>query len=184
MEQNALTPEGKKKLEEFLAHRRDVMRHQIIKDIEEARAHGDLSENSEYHDARERHSMNEGLIKHLENYLSSAVVIDVTTKEPPKGEERRIVFGCTVVLIEYDDDGEEVPLKDEKGNILEDENGEPLVEQTLRLVGVEEVDLKANKISYKSPIGKALMGHAEGETIDVPVPTGVKTFEIVQVLYR
>ena len=166
MEQIALTPEGKKKLQEELAYRKDELRPQIIKDIAEARAHGDLSENAEYHAAREEHSKNEGMISHIETQIAAAIVIDITKKEPPEGAERKIFFGCTVLLEEYSDDGEFI------------------TEMEWKLVGLHEANLKEKKLSYKSPIGKALIGRCEGETIDVRVPTGTRIFEIVEVWYR
>lgn len=184
MEQTALTPEGKEKIEAELKRRLEVERPRITKDIAEARAHGDLSENSEYHDARERQSMNEGLISHLQAQLASSVVIDVTKKEPREGEERKVIFGCTVVLVEYDEDGEEIEVVDENGKPIMNDEGYPEVETILKLVGVHEVDIKSNKISYKSPIGKGLIGRVEGDTVDIKVPTGTRTFEIVQVLYK
>ena len=183
MEQTALTPEGKAKIEAELKRRLEVERPQITKDIAEARAHGDLSENSEYHDARERQSMNEGLISHLQAQLASSVVIDVTKKEPAEGEDRKVLFGCTVILVEYDEDGEEIECTDERGEPILNEEGYPEVETALKLVGVHEVDMASNKISYKSPIGKGLIGRLEGDTVEIKVPTGTRTFEIVQVLY-
>jgi transcription elongation factor GreA len=184
MEQIALTPQGKKKIQEELAHRKDVLRPGIIKDIEEARAHGDLSENSEYHDARERHSMNEGLISHLETQLASSIVIDITTKEPSAGEDRKILFGCTVELVELDEEGVEIDRKDQDGNLITDDDGNSMIQTwKWKLVGVHEADLIQNKLSYKSPIGKALIGRFSGETIEVQVPTGIRIFDIEQVLY-
>ena len=184
MEQTALTPEGKKKIEMELERRLEVERVKITKDIAEARAHGDLSENSEYHDARERQSMNEGLISHLQAQLASSVVIDVTKKEPAEGDDRKVLFGCTVILVEFNEDGEEIEVVDENGKALMNDEGYPEVETMLKLVGVHEVDIKNNKISYKSPIGKGLIGRIEGDTVDIKVPTGTRTFEIVQVLYK
>ena len=166
MEQIALTPEGKKKLKEELDHRKDVLRPQIIKDIAEARAHGDLSENAEYHAAREEHSKNEGMISHIEAQIGSAIVIDITKKEPPEGEDRKVFFGCTVLLEEYTDDGD------------------MLDEMEWKIVGIHEANLKEKKLSYKSPIGKSLIGKFEGDTVEVRVPTGTRIFEIIEVWYR
>ena len=98
MERTALTPEGKEKILKEIRHRKEVLRPQIIKAIAEARAHGDLSENSEYEDARERQGLNEAGIKNLEAQIATGVVIDITTKEPPEDEDRKVFFGCTVIL--------------------------------------------------------------------------------------
>ena len=159
MERTALTPEGRERILKEIQYRKEELRPEIIKAIAEARAHGDLSENSEYEDARERQSLNEGLIQNLESQIATGVVIDITKKEPKEGEDRKIFFGCTVLLAEDDQ------------------------EFQWKIVGIHEADLKKNKISYKSPIGKALIGQFEGETIEVKTPSKIRTFEILEVMY-
>ena len=162
MERTPLTPEGREKILKEIQYRKEELRPEIIKAIAEARAHGDLSENSEYEDARERHSLNEGLIQNLEAQIATGDVIDITKKEPEEGEDRKIFFGCTVLLLE--DEDEEVEWK-------------------WKIVGTHEADLKANKLSYKSPIGNALIGCFEGESVEVKTPNKIRVFEILEVFY-
>ena len=159
MERTPLTPEGRERILKEIQYRKEELRPQIIKAIAEARAHGDLSENSEYEDARERHSLNEGMIQNLEGQIARGDVIDITKKEPEEGEDRKIFFGCTVLLEEDDQ------------------------EFQWKIVGVHEADLKANKISYKSPIGNALIGCFEGESVEVKTPNKTRVFEILEVKY-
>lgn len=158
MNRNPVTPEGYKALVDELAHLKRVVRGRIVKDIEEARAHGDLSENSEYDDAKERQSLCEGRINELENRVTTAEIIDVA--KLPVSE--RVVFGTTVVL--------EAP-----------EGGE---EKTWRIVGEIEADVNKGSISYSSPLGRALIGREEGEEVRVPAPAGVRIWEIVKVTYK
>ena len=160
MERTALTPEGREKILKEIKYRKEELRHKIIKDIKEARAHGDLSENSEYEDARERQALNEGLIQNLEAQIATGTVIDIQKKKPKEGDDRKILFGCTVVLYEGD------------------------TRFQWKIVGIHEADLKKNKISYKSPIGKTLIGKFEGETVEVHTPAKIRTFEIDEVIYR
>jgi transcription elongation factor GreA len=158
MNRNPVTPEGYKALVEELAHLKKVVRGQIVKDIEEARAHGDLSENSEYDDAKERQSLCEGRINELENRVATAEIIDVS-KLPVSD---RVVFGTTVVL--------EAPASGE--------------EKTWRIVGEIEADVNKGSISYSSPLGRALIGREEGDEVRVPAPAGVRIWEIVEVNYN
>lgn len=153
-----VTPDGYQALVAELAHLREVVRPQIVRDIEEARAHGDISENSEYEDAKERQSHCEGRIAEIEGRVAAAEIIDVT-KLPPSS---RVVFGATVT-------------------IENSTNGET---RTWRIVGENEADVERGKISYKSPLGKALIARSEGDEVKVVVPSGEQTWEIVEVQYR
>ena len=159
MERTLLTPEGKGKILKEIGHRKDVLRPQIIKAIAEARSHGDLSENSEYEDARERQGLNEACINNLEAQIATGVVIDITTKKPAEGEERKVFFGCTVIL---EEDGQETVWK---------------------IVGTHDSDLTENKISYKSPIGKGLIGKYEGDTAIIKLPARERELIILEVHY-
>lgn len=157
MTRTPVTPEGYAALEAELAHYKEVVRPQIVRDIEEARAHGDISENSEYEDAKERQAHCEGRIVLLEGRVASAEVIDVSRL--PVSD--RVVFGATVTI--------------------ESANGES---RTWRIVGEDEADVEGGKISFHSPLGKALIGRREGDEAVVPAPSGQRTWEIVQVRYR
>ncbi len=158
MRQNPVTPEGYEALENELKHAKSVERLAVVKDIEEARAHGDISENSEYEDAKERQAMIEGKIRELEHLVASAQVIDI--KKIPVSD--RVVFGCTVTL-ENVDSGEE---------------------RTWRIVGERETDVSNGKISWKAPVAKAMIGRHEGDEVVVPTPGGTQTWEIVEVKYE
>lgn len=157
MQRIPMTPEGHVRLLEELRVSKRVLRPKIVKDIEEARAHGDISENSEFEDAKHRQAMNEGRIAHLEGLLSTAEIIDVSTLTPSD----RVVFGTRVELL--------------------DAETEEAV--TYRIVGSEEVDIKNGCISFSSPIGKAIVGRAVGDEVSVQTPKGVRTFEILEVHY-
>jgi len=157
MEKIPMTTAGFKALEEELRHRQQEERPRIIQAIAEARAHGDLSENAEYHSAKEQQSLNEGRIAELEDKISRAEVIDVS-----KLSGSTIKFGATVKLI--DDDTDE--------------------EKTYQIVGDSEADVKDGKVSISSPIARALMGKKTGDSIEVNTPGGGKSYEIIDVLYR
>lgn len=152
-----LTKSGEEKLRTELADLKSNQRPAIIEAIAEARAHGDLKENAEYHSAREQQSFIEGRIKDIEAKLSNAQVIDVTTMEPTG----KVIFGSTVTLVDIDSD-EEI---------------------TYQIVGDDEADLKANRISFGSPVAKALIGKMEGDEVGVNTPKGVIEYEILKVLY-
>lgn len=156
MTRNPVTPEGFAELRRQLDHEKSVVRPGIVRDIEEARAHGDISENSEYEDAKERQALCEGRVNRLEQLVSTADVIDVT-KLPQNG---RVVFGVWVGV--------------------ENEEGES---RTWRIVGESESDLDKGWINYKTPVAKALIGHSEGDEVTIPTPGGRQTWEIVQVNY-
>ena len=147
-----MTVRGEQVLREELERLKKVERPRITQAIAEAREHGDLKENAEYHAAREQQSFAEGRIKELEHKLSHAQIIDVTTI-PVTG---KVVFGATVTLIDVEDD------------------------RTVgyRIVGEDEADAKANLISVNSPIARALVGKAEGDEVTVNAPSGDVIYEI------
>lgn len=152
-----MTMEGHAELEKELQHRKSVERPRIIQAIAEARAHGDLSENAEYHAAKESQGLNEARVKDLEDKLSRADVIDVT-----KLSGNRVIFGATVELA--DEDTEE--------------------EVTYKIVGEYEADVKQGKISITSPIARALVGKSEGDVADVRTPGGTRSYEILKISFN
>lgn len=156
MQKVPITPDGFAKLREELARLKSVERPAIVQAIAEARAHGDLSENAEYHAAKEKQSHVEGRILQVEHWIASAEVIDVT-----KHAGDRVVFGATVEL-EDTDSGDEV---------------------TYRIVGEIEADLKLGRISVTSPIARALIGREEGDAVTVRTPGGQKEYEIKSIAF-
>jgi transcription elongation factor GreA len=152
MKRVPMTKEGAKQLEEELQRLKTVERPRIINAIAEARAHGDLKENAEYHAAREQQSFTEGRIREIESKLSEAQIIDIT-QIPNSG---KVIFGATVDLI----------------NSATDER------LTFRIVGDDEADVKANKISVSSPLARALIGKEEGDIVEVATPGGKVSYEI------
>jgi transcription elongation factor GreA len=156
MTRKPLTSKGVDRLREEVRRLKTVDRPRIIQAIAEARAHGDLSENAEYHAAREQQGFCEGRIKELEHELSHCQIIDVS--HLPKTD--KVVFGATVSL--------------------ESESGDEVVFQ---IVGEAEADVRLGLISITSPIARALVGKSEGDEVDVAVPDGNRTFEIVSVRY-
>jgi transcription elongation factor GreA len=152
-----ITVRGAERLREELKRLKGVDRPAVIKAIAEARAHGDLSENAEYHAAKEQQGFIEGRISNIESKLGNAQVIDVTTL-PANG---KVVFGSTVQLSDVES-GEEV---------------------TYQIVGEDEADIKAGLLSVNSPVARALIGKSEGDEVTVQVPGGKKLFEIVSVRY-
>ena len=157
MSQTPMTVKGAEKLKAQLHELKTVERPRITQAIAEARAHGDLSENAEYHAAREQQSFVEGRINAIESALAEAQIIDVTTLDA----EGRVVFGATVDLL----------------------NIETEDEVTYQLVGEEEADINENLISITSPIARALIGKNEGDVVDVNAPSGVIEYEILEVKY-
>jgi len=153
-----MTVRGHELLEEELKRLKSVDRPAVIKAIAEARGHGDLKENAEYHAAKEQQGFIEGRIKEIEGKLSHKQVIDVTAVDA----RGRIIFGSTVELID-EDSGKEI---------------------TYRIVGEDEADIKAGLISFTSPIARALIGKNEGDVIDFEAPDGRKSFEVVEVRYE
>lgn len=156
MDKVPLTIKGFAALEEELKHRQQVERPRIIQAIAEARALGDLSENAEYHAAKEAQSLNEGRILELESLISRAEVIDIS-----KLSGDRIKFGATVKLV--DEDTEE--------------------EKTYQIVGDPEADVRSGRVSISSPIARALMGKTVGDTVEVTTPGGGKSYEVVGVRF-
>ena len=157
MKRTPITFQGAERLRAEAAHLKKVVRPQIIAAIAEARAHGDLKENAEYHAARDQQSFTEGRIRHLDSELSGAQVIDIT-KLNPGG---KVVFGATVTL--YDDEKE--------------------TEITYQIVGDLESDIKEMRIAITSPIARAMIGKEEGDEIVVNAPGGEMIYEIVSVEY-
>ncbi|BBL71661.1 transcription elongation factor GreA [Methylogaea oryzae] len=153
-----MTARGAAKLREELTHLKTVVRPRIIEAISEARAHGDLKENAEYHAAREQQGFTEGRISEIEAKLSNAQIIDVATLHA----DGRVVFGATVEL--------------------EEAGGSGVV--VYQIVGDDEADIKAGLISVSSPIARALIGKEEGELVTVQAPGGDKQFEILSVEYK
>ena len=145
--------EGHRKLTEQVKHLKTVERPEVVQAIEDARAHGDLSENAEYHAAKERQGQIEAMIADIEDQLSRAMVIDPATLSGDK-----VVFGATVTLIDEDD---------------------KMVKY--QLVGQVEADAKDGKISYNSPLGRALIGRQKGEEVEVSTPSGDRYYEISKI---
>jgi transcription elongation factor GreA len=145
--------EGHRKLTEQVRHLKTVERPEIVQAIEDARAHGDLSENAEYHAAKERQGHVEATIADIEDQLSRAMVIDPATLSGDK-----VVFGATVTLI--DEDEKKVKYQ---------------------LVGQVEADAKDGRISYNSPLGRALIGRQKGEEVEVSTPSGDRYYEIAKI---
>ncbi|MED5254082.1 MAG: transcription elongation factor GreA [Pseudomonadota bacterium] len=156
MEKIPITSDGKLKVEEELKSLKTTERPRIINAIAEARAHGDLSENAEYHAAKEEQAHNETRIMELEDLLSKAEVID-----PTKLSGEDIKFGAKVILIDLDTDEE----------------------AKYQIVGDVESDFKEKKISISSPIAKALIGKSIGDEVEVNTPGGSKNYEIIKVSY-
>jgi transcription elongation factor GreA len=157
-DRHPMTPQGYKRLQEELRHHKEVLRPKIVRDIEEARAHGDISENSEYEDAKHRQGLCEARIREVETKLALAEVIEVKSLPPSD----RVVFGVTVVLED-----------------LESEE-----EVRYRIVGVDEADVRAGLISIQSPIARALVGKSIGDESVVQVPGGTRRFAITAVEYE
>jgi transcription elongation factor GreA len=158
MQRVPMTPEGYEAMAIELRNQKEVVRPQVVRDIEEARAHGDISENSEYEDAKHRQALCEARIRELEGKLAAAEVIDI--RKVPKSD--RVIFGVTVVL---EESGSEE-------------------ESRYRIVGTDEADVKKGQISVTSPLGRALVGKSEGEVVTVQAPGGVKRYTIMEVLYE
>jgi transcription elongation factor GreA len=152
-----LTLRGAERLRNELKRLKTEDRPRVIQAIAEARSHGDLSENAEYHAAREQQSFIEGRVKDLEAHLSNSEIIDVTSLTVTD----KVVFGATLDL-EDPDDGSKV---------------------TYQIVGDAEADIKSNLIAVSSPIARALVGKSEGDVVDVIAPNGTRSYEIVKVRY-
>ena len=152
-----MTVTGAEKLNTELNRLKSVERPRIIQAISEARSHGDLSENAEYHAAKEQQSFTEGRIKELEHQLANAQVIDPKTVKA----NGKVVFGATL-------------------NLLDDRSGQ---EVTYQIVGEHEADIAQGKLSVGSPIARALIGKEQGEVVEVRVPNGLRQYEILDIRY-
>ncbi len=152
-----MTTQGAQRLRQELEHLKSVKRPAVIAAIAEARAHGDLKENAEYHAAREQQGFIEGRIQELEAALSNAQLIDVATLDVGV----RIVFGATVELVD-EDSGDEV---------------------TYQIVGELEADIRLGLVSITAPISRALIGRSEGDVVQIEAPGGRRSYEIVAVRY-
>ena len=157
MQLSPMTVAGHKKLQDELEHLKKIDRPAIINAISEARAHGDLKENAEYHAAKDKQGFIEGRIRDLESKLSSCQIIDITKIK----NEGKVIFGSTITIVNVDTD-EEV---------------------TYQLVGEDEADLKHNKISVTSPVARAMVGKSKGDEFTVQSPKGETTYEIIAVNY-
>ncbi len=157
MDRFPVTVAGLAALQAEFAHRQQVERPRIVQAISEARAHGDLSENAEYHSAKEAQSHNEGRIVELEDLLQRAEVIDVS-----KLSGSTIKFGATVTVIDEDTEKE----------------------KTFQIVGDSEADVKNGRMSISSPTARALIGKKAGEAVEVSTPGGGKSYEILKVEYK
>lgn len=158
MQRYPMTPAGKLALEEELKRLKTIERPRIVEAIAEARAHGDLKENAEYHAAKEQQSFTEGRIMEIEGKLGLADVIDPATLN----QDGRVVFGVTVEI----------------------ENLDTEERRAYQIVGDDEADFKLNKISFNSPIAKGLMGKREGDEVKIITPKGEVEYEIVAVRYQ
>lgn len=157
MQQIPMTAKGAQLLREELNHLKSVKRPQIIQAIAEAREHGDLKENAEYHAAREQQGFCEGRIQDIEAKLSVAQIIDVTKM----ANNGKVIFGATVTLLNLDTDSE----------------------ITYRIVGDDEADIKNNLISVNSPIARGLIGKSLDDIVQIQTPAGVVEYEIIEVEY-
>ena len=157
MDKEPITIKGLEKLKEELVFRKEKKRPEIVSAISEARSHGDLKENAEYHAAKEQQSHNEGRIEEINDLIARANVIDVTKL----ANEGKVIFGSTVFLVNLDND--------EKVNY--------------KIVGKDEADLKQKLIFFQSPICKGLIGKNKSDLVEIITPSGVKNFEIKDVKY-
>ena len=157
MEKEPITISGLEKLKDELIFLKEKKRPEIVAAISEARSHGDLKENAEYHAAKEQQSHNEGRIQEIEDLIARANVIDVTKIN----NEGKVIFGCTVFL----------------------ENLDTTEKINYKIVGKDEADLKNKLIYFKSPIGKGLIGKNKKALVEIITPAGTKNFEIIDVKY-
>jgi transcription elongation factor GreA len=156
MDKIPLTRAGFNKLDAELKHLKSVERPAIIRAISDAREHGDLSENAEYHSAKEKQSFIEGRVKELEGVISLANVIDISKLSGT------VKFGAHVTLVDEDTDKE----------------------LTYQIVGEYEADIEHGRLNMKSPIARALIGKDEGDSVEVRTPGGVKSYEILRVIFK
>ena len=158
MSTEPITINGVKKLQEELSSLTGSKRQEVIKAIAEARAHGDLKENAEYHAAKEEQSHNEGRIQEIQSVLANAEIIDIKDIR----HDDKVVFGCTVKLNDLESDEEKI----------------------FKIVGHEEADIENNLLSYKSPVAKELIGKVKNDFVMVSTPKGEKSYEIKEILYK
>jgi transcription elongation factor GreA len=164
MQKVPMTVLGAERLREELSRLKSVERPRIINAIAEARAHGDLKENAEYHAAREQQGFIEGRILEIESKLSAAQVIDISQME----NTGRVIFGATISL----------GLINQEGKVSSAERG-----LRYQIVGEDEADIACGKISISSPVARALIGKFEGDTVEVTTPEGLIQYEIIEVVY-
>ena len=157
MDKEPITKEGLEKLKKELENLKNIERPKIVEAISEARSHGDLKENAEYHAAKEQQSHSEGRIQEIEDLIARANVIDVTNMN----NDGKVIFGSTVYLQNLDTN-EKIDYK---------------------LVGKDEADLKNKLIFFQSPIGKGLIGKNKNDLVEITTPSGIKNFEIIDVKY-
>ena len=157
MEKEPITTQGLTKLKKELEELKNIKRPQVVKAIAEARAHGDLKENAEYHAAREQQAQIESKIIEVNDIIARANVIDVTKLD----KSNKVVFGSTVKVLEL----------------------EKNITKIYKIVGKTEADINQNLIYFRSPIGKALIGKMEKDLVTVITPSGEKNFEIIEVKY-
>ena len=157
MEKETITSQGLEKIKKELEELKNIKRPKIVAAIAEARSHGDLKENAEYHAAKEEQSKNEGRINEINDLIARANVVDVTLLE----KKDNIIFGSTIDLIDLDSK----------------------VKKTYKIVGKDEADIKKKYIYFRSPIGKALIGKKRGDLVTAKTPSGEKKFEIIEVKY-
>ena len=157
MEKEPVTLQGLEKLKKELENLKNIKRPKIVSAIAEARAHGDLKENAEYHAAKDEQSKIEGRIIEINNLIAIANVIDVTKIK----NNNNVIFGSTVYLLDLDNNEKKI----------------------YKIVGKDEADIKKNYIYFRSPIGKALIGKNEKDFITVKTPSGEKNFEITEIKY-
>ncbi|MAJ23301.1 MAG: transcription elongation factor GreA [Candidatus Pelagibacter sp. TMED64] len=157
MEKEPITVTGLEKLKEEINYLKNIKRPEIVQAIAEARAHGDLKENAEYHAAREQQSLMESRVIEINDIIARANVIDISKIE----KSDKVIFGSTVTLIDL-------------------ENEET---KQFKLVGKDEANIKKNLVFFKSPIGKGLIGKKKGELVTIKIPSGEKSFEIKSVKY-
>ena len=159
METEPITIEGAKKLQDELSDLVNNKRQKVIQAIAEAREHGDLKENAEYHAAKEEQGHIEGRIQQIQAMLANAEIIDVSKLDK---SSLKVVFGSTINVTDLDDDNK---IK-------------------FKIVGDDEADIEQNLISYKSPVARALIGKTKGDFVSVTTPKGEKSYEITKVIYK
>tara|TARA_Y100000996_G_scaffold394064_1_gene358083 strand:+ start:169 stop:645 length:477 start_codon:yes stop_codon:yes gene_type:complete len=157
MDKEPITVKGLEKLKSELADLKNIQRPKIVAAIAEARSHGDLKENAEYHAAKEQQGHIEGRVQIINDLIARANVIDVTKME----NDGKVIFGCTIKVLDLDTNNK----------------------VTYRLVGQDEANIEKNLVFYKSPIGKALIGKTKGDMLTVNAPSGDRNFEILEVEY-